>query len=170
MPPTRFTASSNGLLQWSGHKVRCALGRTGVTPAESKREGDGASPIGVWPIRGVFRRSDRLSQPETSLPATALIPEAGWCDDPADPFYNRLVILPYAASHEELWREDGLYDLIVELGYNDDPVVKGKGSAIFLHLAREDYFPTEGCIACALPDLLAMLRNARPGDELEIVA
>ena len=170
MPATRFTASSNGLLQWGGHKVRCALGRSGITAVDLKREGDGASPAGVWPMRQLFWRADRLARPETALPVTALIPEAGWCDDPADPFYNRPVILPYPASHEKLWREDGLYDLIVELGYNDAPVEKGKGSAIFLHLARENYSPTEGCVACALPDLLALLRDAKPGDELEIKA
>jgi L,D-peptidoglycan transpeptidase YkuD (ErfK/YbiS/YcfS/YnhG family) len=170
MPATRFTASSTGLLQWGGHKVRCALGRTGVTPGESKREGDGASPIGVWPMRQLFWRADRLARPATGLPAVEIIPEAGWCDDPADPFYNRPVILPYPASHERLWRDDHVYDLIVELGYNDAPVVPDKGSAIFLHVAREDYSPTEGCIACALPDLLALLNEAKPGDELEIVA
>ncbi len=170
MPATRFTASSTGLLQWSGHKVRCALGRTGVTPAEFKREGDGASPIGVWPMRQLFWRADRLARPATGLPAVEIIPEAGWCDDPADPFYNRPVILPYPASHERLWREDHVYDLIVELGYNDGPIIPGNGSAIFLHLAREDFSPTEGCVACSLPDLLALLRDAGPGDELEITA
>jgi L,D-peptidoglycan transpeptidase YkuD (ErfK/YbiS/YcfS/YnhG family) len=169
MPATRFTASSEGLLRWRGREVRCALGRTGVTPAEAKREGDGASPLGVWPIRQLFWRSDRLDPPLTALPSTALIREAGWCDAPADPFYNRLVIMPYSASHERLWREDPLYDLIVALGYNDDPVVPGRGSAIFLHVAHEDYSPTEGCIACAKGDLLGLLADAGPGDELAIV-
>ncbi len=168
MPATRFTASSSGLLQWSGHKVRCALGRSGITAVDLKREGDGASPAGVWPMRQLFWRADRLARPETALPVTALIPEAGWCDDPADPFYNRPVLLPYPASHEKLWRDDHLYDLIVPLGYNDDLVIAGKGSAIFLHVAREDYAPTEGCVACALPDLLALLADAKPGDALEI--
>lgn len=158
------------MLRWSGHEVRCALGRSGVTPAESKREGDGASPIGIWPIRQVLWRADRLARPETRLPLIEIIPEAGWCDDPADPFYNRPVILPYPASHEKLWREDRVYDVIVELGYNDDPAVTGKGSAIFLHVARPDYSPTEGCVACALPDLLTLLSDAKTGDAVEIAA
>lgn len=158
------------MLRWGGHEVRCALGRSGVTPAGSKREGDGASPIGIWPIRQVLWRADRLARPETPLPLIEIIPEAGWCDDPADPFYNRPVILPYAASHEKLWREDEVYDVIVELGYNDDPAVPGKGSAIFLHVARAGYSPTEGCVACALPDLLALLSDAQPGDAVEIAA
>jgi L,D-peptidoglycan transpeptidase YkuD (ErfK/YbiS/YcfS/YnhG family) len=158
------------MLRWGGREVRCALGRSGVTPAESKREGDGASPIGIWPIRQVLWRADRLARPPTHLPLIEIIPEAGWCDDPADPFYNRPVILPYPASHEKLWRDDRVYDVIVELGYNDDPAVPGKGSAIFLHVARPDYSPTEGCVACALPDLLALLSDAKPGDAVEITA
>ncbi|MDP3493367.1 MAG: L,D-transpeptidase family protein [Hyphomonadaceae bacterium] len=168
MDNAAFIANASGQLRWAGHEVRCALGRSGVTPAESKREGDGASPIGVWRMRQVLWRSDRIAAPATRLPAVELIPEAGWCDAPGDPFYNRPVLLPYAASHERLWREDHIYDLIVELGYNDAPVIAGKGSAIFLHVAREDYSPTEGCVACALPDLLALLADAKPGDAIEI--
>jgi len=79
------------------------------------------------------------------------------------------VILPYPAGHERLWREDHVYDLIVALGYNDDPILPGRGSAIFLHVARPDYSPTEGCVACARDDLLALLAAATPGDVLEIV-
>lgn len=169
MPNSPFNAKSSGILRWPGGEARCALGRSGVRPARLKREGDGASPLGSWPMRQIFFRPDRLERPETALPADPIIPEAGWCDAPASPLYNRPVILPFAASHERLWREDHVYDLIVVLGYNDDPPIPGRGSAIFLHLARPDYSPTEGCIACALPDLLAFLRIARPGARLEIV-
>lgn len=169
MTGASFVADSMGRLRWPGGEARCALGKSGVTPAESKREGDGATPLGVWPLRRVFWRADRLPPPTTGLPSEALIPEAGWCDDPADVFYNRPVVRPYLASHEKLWREDHVYDLIVELGYNDDPVVPGRGSAIFLHVARPDYSPTEGCVACARDDLLALLKAAKPGDRLEIV-
>lgn len=121
-------------------------------------------------MRQIFWRADRLPRPETALPADALLPEAGWCDDPASLLYNCPVLLPFEASHEKLWRDDHIYDVIVVLGYNDHPIVPGKGSAIFLHVAREDYAPTEGCIACALPDLLALLASAKVGDALEIVA
>lgn len=168
MDNAAFIATAAGQLQWNGRAARCALGKSGVTPSESKREGDGASPIGIWPMRQVLWRPDRIAAPATRLPAVELIPDAGWCDAPDDPFYNRPVLLPYAASHEKLWREDHIYDLIVELGYNDNPVIPGNGSAIFLHVAREDYSPTEGCVACALPDLLALLADAKPGDALEI--
>ena len=108
----------------------------------------------------VYWRPDHLAEPRTALPRTALAPEDGWCDAPGDPAYNRLVRLPYPVSAERLWREDGVYDLIVPLGYNDDPVVPGKGSAIFLHAARPDYVPTEGCVALALGDLLDFLAAA----------
>jgi L,D-peptidoglycan transpeptidase YkuD (ErfK/YbiS/YcfS/YnhG family) len=164
-----FEATSAGLLGWNGRKVRCSLGRGGVVPAESKREGDGATPLGIWPMRQVFWRSDRLAPPQTGLPTVVLSPSMGWCDDPSNGRYNRPVELPFPAGHEKLWREDHAYDLVVELGYNDDPVVSGKGSAIFLHVAGPDYSPTEGCVACALPDLLDLLRAARPGDALAIV-
>lgn len=170
MPISPFNAQSSGILRWPGGEARCALGRSGVTPAHLKREGDGASPLGAWPMRQVFWRPDRLPRPETALPAEPLHPEAGWCDDPASPLYNHPVLLPFAHSHEKLWRDDHVYDLIVVLGYNDAPVEPGKGSAIFLHVAREDYSPTEGCVACALPDLLALLKAAKVGDVLEIAA
>ena len=97
-----------------------------------------------------------------------MIPENGWCDDPADPAYNRPVILPYPASAEAMWREDEIYDIVVVLGHNDDPVESGMGSAIFLHLARPGYPPTQGCVAIARSDLEALLAVATPGDAVEI--
>jgi L,D-peptidoglycan transpeptidase YkuD (ErfK/YbiS/YcfS/YnhG family) len=169
MTGASFVADSTGRLRWPSGEARCALGRSGVTPAESKREGDGATPLGAWPMRRVHWRPDRLARPATGLPVAPLIVEAGWCDDRGDPFYNRPVTLPYPAGHEKLWRDDHVYDVIVELGYNDDPVIPGKGSAIFLHVARPDYSPTEGCVACAPDDLLALLAAAKLGDVLEIV-
>jgi L,D-peptidoglycan transpeptidase YkuD (ErfK/YbiS/YcfS/YnhG family) len=164
-----FEATSDGRLLWAGREVRCSLGRGGVRDAVNKQEGDGATPLGHWPMRQVFYRPDRLPKPETGLPVVALSPDLAWCDDPAHSFYNRQVDLPFPASHEKLWREDHIYDLIVVLGYNDAPVVPGKGSAIFFHLARPDFSPTEGCVACAPEDLLDLLKAAKPGDELAIV-
>ncbi len=139
-----------------------------MKPAAGKREGDGAAPIGKWPARRVYYRPDRGTAPETGLPVIALKPEDGWSDDPAEPNYNRPVTLPCRGSHERLWREDGVYDLIVELGYNDDPVVAGKGSAIFLHVARPGYAPTEGCAALAQADLRAVLKRLGGGSVIEI--
>ncbi len=146
---------------------RCAVGRGGVTRA--KREGDGATPVGRWPLRRVLYRPDRLAAPATRLPCAAISPRDGWCDDPAHSAYNRPVKLPFAASHEALWRDDALYDVVVVPGHNDDPPVPGAGSAIFLHLARPDYAPTAGCLALARDHLLHALERIGPGDELHVL-
>ncbi len=155
-------------VSWPGHEHRAAVGKGGLKPAAAKREGDGASPIGVWPIRRVLYRPDKAPPPLIALPVEPLHADDGWCDAPGDPAYNRPVKLPYAASHEDMWRKDDIYDLVVILGHNDDPVVSGMGSAIFMHLARPGYPPTEGCVALARPDLEALLAAAKPGDSVEI--
>jgi L,D-peptidoglycan transpeptidase YkuD (ErfK/YbiS/YcfS/YnhG family) len=166
-----FEVGSDGWLDLGrGRKVRCALGRSGVTPAEAKREGDGKTPLGEWPLRRVLYRADHGGAPQTALETQAIMPDDGWCDAPEDPSYNRPIRLPYPASAERLWRDDRLYDLVVVLGHNDDPVTPGRGSAIFLHLASHDYRTTEGCMAIRRPDLEALLRSAKPGDALRIVA
>lgn len=144
-------------VMFAGRVFKAALGRGGVKPAEDKREGDGCTPAGTYPFRRVYYRADRIAKPVCQLPLQELKPTDGWCDDPGDPQYNRFVSLPYPASHEELWRQDHLYDLIVEIGHNDDPVVPQMGSAIFMHVARDNYGPTGGCISLALDDLLAVL-------------
>ena len=160
--------SPEGRLTWREVSCRCALGRGGVRI--DKREGDGTTPAGILPFRRVLYRADRLSRPATQLPVDRLREEDGWCDAPDDSRYNQLVRLPYAAHHERLWRDDRLYDVIVLLGYNDAPVVPGHGSAVFLHVAQPDFSPTEGCVALALPDLLALLAALGPDDRLAIVA
>lgn len=160
--------SPDGWLVWPGGRLRCALGRGGVTA--DKREGDGATPSGTFRLRALWYRQDRVGSPATMLDRIPIQPESGWCDDPADVAYNRPVALPYAARHERLWREDGLYDLMVPLGYNDDPVVSGRGSAIFLHAARPDYGPTEGCVAIARDDLGALLTRCGPKTRLRVEA
>jgi L,D-peptidoglycan transpeptidase YkuD (ErfK/YbiS/YcfS/YnhG family) len=165
-----FTARSDGGFDLAGRAARCALGRGGVTPAADKREGDGKSPLGAWPIRRVLYRPDRGPAPATALPVQPIAPDDGWCDAPDDPAYNRPVKRPYPASSEAMWRDDGLYDLVVVLGHNDDPPVPGAGSAIFLHLAKPAYAPTEGCVALARPDLEALLALARPGDAIAVEA
>jgi L,D-peptidoglycan transpeptidase YkuD (ErfK/YbiS/YcfS/YnhG family) len=129
-------------------------------------EGDGISPLGCWPIRRVLYRADRLAPPATAFAVAPIAPGDGWCDAPDHALYNRPVRLPFAASHEEMWRADALYDLVVVLGHNDDPVVPGAGSAIFLHVARPDYGPTAGCAALARADLLEFLALAGAGTRL----
>jgi L,D-peptidoglycan transpeptidase YkuD (ErfK/YbiS/YcfS/YnhG family) len=157
-----------GTLSWPGGSARAACGKNGVRG--DKREGDHASPAGIFPLVSVFYRPDRLAAPRTALPLTPLKPQDGWVDESADPRYNTLVTLPYPASHEELWRDDGLYDLIVVIGYNTAPVVPRKGSAIFLHVARPDFSGTEGCIAVAREVLAPLLGLLGPGSTINIRA
>jgi L,D-peptidoglycan transpeptidase YkuD (ErfK/YbiS/YcfS/YnhG family) len=153
--------TADGLLRFRGQTLRCALGKGGIRPG--KQEGDGATPAGLLPVRRVLWRADRGPRPRTPLPAEPIAPEDGWCDDPGHRDYNRAVQLPHPARHERLWREDAVYDVIGVLGWNDDPVERGRGSAIFLHLAREDFRPTEGCVALAPRDLRAVLEAGLRG-------
>ncbi|HWD59094.1 MAG TPA: L,D-transpeptidase family protein [Stellaceae bacterium] len=155
-----------GVLSWPGGSTRAACGTGGISTA--KREGDHASPAGRFPLLRAFYRPDRLAAPHTALPLAALDPHDGWCDDPADPRYNEAVTLPYPASHEELWRADGLYDLIVVIGYNTAPAVPGRGSAIFLHCAAPNFAGTEGCIAIAREALISLLSLLGPGSTITI--
>ncbi len=150
-----ISVGQDGFLVWNGERFKCAIGKSGMF--EDKKEGDGGTPVGCFALREVFYRADKIAKPTTALPVRALEKNDGWCDESTDPNYNKRVSLPYAASHEELWREDDLYDIIVPVGYNDDPTVSGKGSAIFMHVARPAFTPTAGCVALSLPDLLKIL-------------
>lgn len=152
---TQAILHSDGRLTLAGRTFRAALGRGGVRA--DKQEGDGATPAGLLPLRRVLYRADRVPPPACAVPIEPLAPDDGWCDDSADAAYNRRVRLPYAGSHEELWRTDALYDLIGVLGWNDTPAERGRGSAIFLHIARPDFAPTQGCIALAQADLASVL-------------
>lgn len=163
-----FTATARGKLSGGPLTCRCVLGQGGVVAAGHKREGDGTSPQGTWPLRRVFYRADRLSRPQTQLACIPLRPQDGWCDDPDHPLYNRPVTKPFPARHEDLWRTDHIYDIVVELGHNDAPVQPRRGSAVFLHLARPDFGPTRGCVAIDLPDMLRLLHLSTPTTELTI--
>jgi L,D-peptidoglycan transpeptidase YkuD (ErfK/YbiS/YcfS/YnhG family) len=146
----------------------CALGRSGLVM--DKREGDGATPVGRFPFRRLLYRADRVPRIETRLPVRHIEPSDGWCDDPASADYNRPVRLPHPARHEELWLASHVYDLVVVIGHNDDPVVKGAGSAVFVHLAQPDWSPTAGCIAFRQEDLLAILAQVTTSDAVEVRA
>lgn len=164
-----FTATTRGKFSGGGVTCQCALGRGGVIHALQKREGDGTSPLGKWRMKRVFYRPDRMGRPDTRLPIVPLNEHDGWCDSANHPLYNRPVSLPFAASHERLWREDHVYDLVVELDHNDDPVVPGLGSAIFFHLSRDDFRPTEGCVAIPKDYMLAVLKQATTDSFVEIL-
>lgn len=152
---TTARVTTDGWLVHAGQRYRAAIGRGGIRA--DKQEGDGATPAGILPLRRVLYRADRLKRPRTAVQAIPLAPHDAWCDDPQDTRYNQPVRLPFAARHETLWRSDAIYDVIGVLGWNDAPAVPNRGSAIFLHLARPDFAPTEGCVALALSDLLALL-------------
>ncbi|MGQ0455934.1 MAG: L,D-transpeptidase family protein [Hyphomicrobium sp.] len=158
--------SSRGVLEWGLQRATCALGRSGVRAM--KREGDGATPRGVWTLREAFYNADRMNRPRTRLPLRRLRIDDGWCDAQMDPNYNRAVRHPYPASAERLFRADGLYDIVVVLGYNDRPRVQGRGSAIFLHIARPGYGPTEGCVALRRDHALRVISKMRRGDVVKI--
>jgi len=158
--------AQRGVIQLGCLRFPCTLGRSGTVAL--KREGDGATPAGVWVLHEVLYRPDRLRRPRTGLPLRVLRPDAGWCDAPGDRNYNRAVRHPYRASAERLWRADSLYNVVVVLGYNDRPRMRGRGSAIFMHLARPDLGPTEGCIALRQPHLLRLLAQLGPGAAVRI--
>ena len=157
---------ADGFLDVADHRFRCALGPAGVVTG--KCEGDGATPSGSYPFRRVHYRADRGVVPTTGLPVRVIEADDGWCDDPDHADYNTLVTLPLDAGHEVLRRDDALYDVVVEIGYNDDPPVPGRGSAIFMHIARAGYSPTEGCVALARPDLEVVLAHLEPGSTIHI--
>lgn len=160
------TDNTRGRVHVGDASYACALGRRGVSDA--KLEGDGTTPTGRFILRRVLYRSDRLDTPVTALPVSAIKPNDGWCDASDDPRYNQPVEHPYEASAEELWRDDNRYDILVVLGHNDDPVVPGAGSAIFLHVAADDLRPTEGCVAMKCDDLLAILKGCTPESVIDI--
>jgi L,D-peptidoglycan transpeptidase YkuD (ErfK/YbiS/YcfS/YnhG family) len=146
----------------------CALGRSGCRVL--KREGDGATPIGIWRVRAVRFRPDRLRRPTTGFPATPIRERDGWCDAASDRNYNRPVHLPYAASAEHMWRSDHLYDVLAVLAYNEHPRSRGRGSAIFMHVARPGLEPTEGCVALSLQHLLRVLASVGRHAAIAILA
>lgn len=146
---------------------RVALGRSGLRAL--KREGDGATPLGRFPIRLVLYRSDRVARPRAPLPVRAIRTDDGWCEDPSDRNYNRLVTLSRRSAADRLTRDDHLYDLVLVLGHNDRPRVKRRGSAIFVHLARADLTPTAGCIAMSRRDLQALLAELRADSRIWVI-
>ncbi len=156
------TVWPDGTLTWAGRRTRAALGAAGVV--RHKQEGDHATPSGPLPLRRVLYRADRIGvPPRAAVPREPLAPDDGWCDDPDSADYNRMVLLPHSARHEALWRDDPLYDIVGVLGWNDSPPERGRGSAIFLHVAKPDLTPTAGCVALPLPDLLELLAAGLTG-------
>jgi len=153
---TTGAGATRGRLVGGGVDVPCAIGRSGVGAV--KREGDGASPRGGFAVVGGWYRPDRFPvRPAAGVPLRALRRHDGWCDASGDRNYNRPVRLPYPASAEAMWRDDGLYDVVLALDCNMSTRVRGRGSAIFFHLARPDLAPTAGCVAVTRAAMLRIL-------------
>jgi len=159
-------SASRGRVRLGPRGWPCVLGEGAIVAL--KREGDGATPAGKFGFRRVLYRADRVIHPRTGLPVSAIKSDDGWCDAPNDRNYNRPVALPYGASAEKMWRQDGLYDVVVVLGYNDRPRVRWRGSAVFMHVWSPDRGPTAGCVALARHDLLELVAHLAPGAALVI--
>ncbi|MCW2392587.1 L,D-peptidoglycan transpeptidase YkuD (ErfK/YbiS/YcfS/YnhG family) [Sphingobium sp. B1D7B] len=171
--PAILVDGAAGRLTIGGWSCACVIGKGGLIAAADKREGDGASPIGDWPVRAALLRPGRIDAAQApAIPWRWVRPDDGWSDDPADPAYNRPVHLPRHTSHERLAREDKAYDVIIVLGHNDAPPAPGMGSAIFFHqwVIGENGQPkaTEGCVAIAPEDMGTVLGLLRPGMMLRL--
>jgi L,D-peptidoglycan transpeptidase YkuD (ErfK/YbiS/YcfS/YnhG family) len=158
---------AQGLLVAAGTVFSCALGRGGITAF--KREGDGGTPLGSMKVLWGYRRPGRGYPPPTRLPILPATPMLGWCDAPGDRNYNRPVRLPYSASCETMQRADRLYDVVLVLDWNMRPAIRGRGSAIFLHIARPNYLPTEGCIAVSPATMRRLLPLLEAGSAVRVV-
>lgn len=150
---------ATGTAHWRGKSYACALGKNGVINATQGREGDGKTPAGLYSLLYGFYRKDRLSEPESHLRFIPLTPNDGWCDEPTATDYNQFVLHPSNHSAEHLWRDDALYDLIIVNSHNSGPKKTDLGSAIFLHVARDSYQPTQGCVAFAKEDLIEIIKT-----------
>lgn len=146
----------------------CRIGTAGAIAMEDGREGDAKTPLGQYRLRFGLYRADRLPRPRSDLTFRPLRQDDGWCDAPDDPAYNRFIRLPYPASHETLWREDGAYDIILVMSHNDSPPVPGLGSAVFIHVAQPDDRDTLGCIALAPEEMVKLLPHLEMGMEVRV--
>tara|TARA_Y100000590_G_scaffold365198_1_gene423955 strand:- start:1274 stop:1792 length:519 start_codon:yes stop_codon:yes gene_type:complete len=158
----------DGTLSFKKEKFKCSIGLNGIS--KNKIEGDKKTPAGLFPIRMVMFRSDRIKNIVTSLDILEILPDDGWCDDPTDKNYNQLIKLPYSKSYEKLWRHDNLYNIIIVIGFNDSPAIPYKGSAIFLHCASKCYKPTDGCIALIESDISKILLSVNHETQISIQA
>jgi L,D-peptidoglycan transpeptidase YkuD (ErfK/YbiS/YcfS/YnhG family) len=159
----------SGTLSFAERTYPCMVGRSGIV--RPKFEGDGGTPAGIFPLREVRYRPDRVSTPKTGLAVFKSSRTDGWCDDPEDPAYNRIVGLPHQTDAELMWRNDHLYDVLAVVGYNDAPTVPGAGSAIFLHVMgspTDDYQYTAGCVSMLIQNLLVMLASCTPSTMIDI--
>jgi L,D-peptidoglycan transpeptidase YkuD (ErfK/YbiS/YcfS/YnhG family) len=146
--------------------IPVALGRGGIRA--NKREGDGGTPRGTFRLKRLWWRADRMARPRTMLLVRPIRRDDGWCEDPGDRHYNQPVRVPKDSRADRLWRADRLYDLIIELDHNTRPRIAGRGSAVFVHIARTGFAPTAGCIALTPPALRQLVTRTGPRTRIVI--
>ena len=147
----------NKKLTYGKYRVKCAIGKRGI--GNKKREGDKITPIGKFKIKTILYRKDRISHFKSKINKLSIRNNMGWCDDPKSKKYNKLIKIPFKGSAEKLYRKDNTYDIILVLNYNINPIRKGKGSAIFIHIARKSYKSTLGCIAVSKRNLKKIIKK-----------
>ena len=143
------------ILIYKGYKLKCSVGKSGTT--KSKKEGDLATPVGLFKLGNLYYRSDRNRPIKSGLQKKIIKKNMGWCDDIKSKKYNKEIRFPFKFKAEKLYRKDRIYDIFINIKYNQTPIVKAKGSAIFLHLANQKYKPTKGCIPILKKDFLKIL-------------
>jgi L,D-peptidoglycan transpeptidase YkuD (ErfK/YbiS/YcfS/YnhG family) len=156
----------SGYLQYKNLKFRCALGKAGIKKKE--KEGDNVTPKGTFKITKMYYRPDKIKNITSLVKKIKIKNNMGWCDDPSSNLYNRQIKLPNKFGHEKLYRKDNLYDLILVLNYNINPIIKNKGSAIFIHVAKNSYKKTEGCIALKKKHLIELVSKIRKNTKIKI--
>ena len=156
----------SGYLKYKNFKFRCALGKGGIKQKE--REGDFITPKGKFKLIKIYYRSDRIKKISSVLKKIKIKKNMGWCDDVSSNYYNKQIKINKKISHEKLHRKDNVYDIIVVLNYNLNPIIKGKGSAIFLHVAKKNYNKTQGCIALKKNELLHLVSKIKKNTQIRI--
>ena len=153
-------------LTYKQYKVKCAVGKRGI--GLKKKEGDLITPIGEFRIKYILYRKDRVKKIQSKLKIFIIKKNMGWCDDPSSKKYNKLINLPSNASHEKLFKKENIYDIILVLNYNMNPTKKKKGSAIFIHIAKNNYKKTKGCIAIKKIQLLKIIKEIKINTKVKI--
>ena len=149
----------NKYLTFDNYRIKCALGKRGIS--KKRKEGDFITPIGRYKIKIILYRKDRVKNLKTSLKKLPIHKKLGWCDDPNSRSYNKLIKHPFNFSAEKLYRRDNIYDIILVLSYNMNPIKKNKGSAIFIHIAKKNFNSTQGCIAIRKNELLKIIKKIK---------
>ena len=156
----------NKFLYFGEYKIKCAIGKRGIT--NNKIEGDNKTPAGFFKFKSIFYRSDRITNIKSTLQKKVIKKDMGWCDDSNSKYYNKLIKFPFNFRAEKLWLRENIYDVVIIINYNTKPIIKKRGSAIFLHIAKKNYTPTRGCIAISKKDMNLLIGRINTQTQLEI--